>query len=169
MNHHELISRACSFLSGRGCNPIYTGNASCLEIPDAIGWTNRWDCRGSIVVECKVSVADFLRDKHKPHVKRGNGKMGDFRYFLSPLDILTAELVEKHFPDHGLLHPYGRGSKIIRVAPCRLNANKDCEVRYLKQAIVNIHGNLLARGCEFDPNELSAFRCVMASIKFPVE
>ena len=141
-------------------------NASCLEIPDAIGWSNSYRVHGSIVVECKVSVEDFLRDKRKPHVNRGNGKMGDFRYFLCPAGVLSPEMVEKHFPDHGLLYPRGQGSTIIRVAPCRLHPNKKCEVRFLKQAIVNIHANLFGRGCSFDPCELSKFNGSM-TIEFP--
>lgn len=155
MTHSDLIERAKAFLRGQGCNPVYAGNAGCAEIPDAIGWSHRWSINGSIVVECKVSVEDFLRDKRKPYIKLGNGRMGDFRYFLCPKGVLGGELVEKHFSDHGLLYPNGRGCKIVRVAPCRLHPNRKGEIRYLRQAIVHIQNNLSASGVKFDPCQLA--------------
>jgi len=40
--------------------------------------------------------------------------MGDFRFYLCEPDVISAELVEKHAPDHGLIYKAGRSMKIIR-------------------------------------------------------
>jgi hypothetical protein len=47
------------------CNPVFDNVASCAEVPDAIGWSSKYNVRGSVVVECKASRTDFYRDKTK--------------------------------------------------------------------------------------------------------
>ncbi len=71
IQHQMLCDRALRWLSGnRRCNPVFAGIASCSEVPDAIGWSSSYKHRGSIVVECKVSAADFYADKKKAFVWR---------------------------------------------------------------------------------------------------
>ncbi len=78
------------------------------ELPDAIGWKRGW----SILVECKVSRGDFLRDKHK--VARQRVGMGQSRYFMTPKGLLKPEELP---PGWGLLEVCGR---VVRcVAPAR--------------------------------------------------
>jgi len=77
MSHKELCDRAASWLRGsKRCDPVLYGIASAREIPDAIGWNSY----GSIVVECKMSVEDFLRDKAKNHAA---SRMGDARFLCA--------------------------------------------------------------------------------------
>jgi hypothetical protein len=162
MTHEQLCQKARAWLRGtKRCNPVFSNIASCVEIPDAIGWFSGYCGGGSIVVECKASVSDFYADKkkriafkHKEHnyvtpsryVHKGNEEqyeqierplMGDFRYYMSTPDVITLEMVEKNAPDHGLLHVKERQVRVIRNGPRRDVVNKNGEIRYLRFAIIN--------------------------------
>ena len=164
MTHAELCERARRWLKGsRRCHPVYSDNASCSEIPDAIGWSSHFSWCGSTVVECKVSVSDFYADKKKgiafkhssaPWTFSGrrfskqfaeeNGyeqialpRMGDYRFYMSEVGVLSVEMIEKHAPDHGLLHVVGRRIAIVRMATRRTVVNDKAEIRYLRFAIIN--------------------------------
>ena len=159
LSHAELCIRAVRWLRNtRRCNPVFSGNASCTEIPDAIGWS----AHGSIVVECKTSILDFYADEEKyirytkpewPNCRlRGNGRkkqleeagyqkvvvpnMGDYRYFLCEPGIIEQAHMEK-YPGQGLLHIVGRRIKVILGAVQRESPNLRGELRYLRFAIVN--------------------------------
>jgi hypothetical protein len=161
MDHTSLCERARRWLSGtRRCKPVFSNNASCREIPDAIGWSSS---TGSTVVECKTSVSDFYADqkKHFRWAKEGithwykmsriTAKqaseegyerfpvlmMGDFRFYLCEQGVLTPELVAEKMPDHGLGYVCGRSIRIVIPAPRRKLVDKDSEIRYLRFAIIN--------------------------------
>jgi hypothetical protein len=51
---------------------------STAEIPDAIGWNTH----GSVVVECKTSRADFMRDRDKRVLWRRPGETWAGKYSL---------------------------------------------------------------------------------------
>ena len=158
MTHDQLCVRALRWLRNtKRCNPTFSCNASCPEIPDAIGWS----AHGSIVVECKTSILDFYADGEK-YIRytrpgwhsqiRGNGRkrqikeagyqkivipsMGDYRYFLCEPGIIELSHMDK-YPDHGLLHVVGRQVKVILEAKERESPNLRGELRYLRFAIVN--------------------------------
>ena len=175
MTHDDLCARAVRWLRGTmHCNPVFSRNASCGEVPDAIGWTSRYSSHGSIVVECKTSHSDFLADKKKAvhykhpehnyswysgrrmarkvaqregYIEVAVPRMGDFRYFMcvSPTfgtrwvgdAIITAEDIQKHAPDHGLLYVEGRRIRVIVPAPRREKPDYPSEIRYLRFAIIN--------------------------------
>lgn len=151
MKHEDLCKRAAAWLRGsERCDPVLYGIASTAEIPDAIGWCSS----GSIVVECKVSREDFMRDKAKNHAAN---RMGDKRYFMVPAGLVSLECVEKHFPDHGLLEINGRRVMTTRFAPMRPEANLRREVRYLRFALIHARSNLLKVGCSVDMAALCQF------------
>lgn len=77
------------------------------ESPDAIGWKNHgW----SILVECKVSRADFLADLKKPHRVNPDGGMGQTRYFLTPPGLLKVDELPATW---GLLEVRGRFVRVV--------------------------------------------------------
>lgn len=139
--HNELCLRAVQWLRGtRRCNPVYSLNASCAEIPDAIGWSSTYGWRGSTVIECKTSIADFYADQRKRFrwgLKTEVSRMGDYRFYLCEPGIITPELVANKAPDHGLIYRYGHAMKIVIPAPRRETVDKDSEIRYLRFAIIN--------------------------------
>jgi hypothetical protein len=57
------------------------------EMPDAIGWKKK--CH-SVLVECKVSRADFLADRGKPWRTAPETGVGAERYFLAPRGLIEA-------------------------------------------------------------------------------
>lgn len=102
-SHSQLCKLALNWLKrpqsrgGHGCkvaiDECRTGWGG--EIPDALGY--RYDgsyLDGTVLVECKVSRADFLADKGKPH--RQAGGVGNWRYFMAPEGIISVhELPDK--------------------------------------------------------------------------
>lgn len=75
---------------GPGCNVALsecTGSYS-GEIPDAIGFRSVGDEQFSVLVEVKVSRADFLADARKPHRAGDTLGMGAFRYYMAPVGII---------------------------------------------------------------------------------
>jgi hypothetical protein len=84
LSHAELVEVAAKWLKRQGCNVVLTerfaGNDHRGECPDAIGWF----CSdfSSVVVECKVSLSDFIADASKPW--RTGPAMGFERWFLVP-------------------------------------------------------------------------------------
>ena len=86
MTHEKLVSFAVRWLRGYGCGVVLS-EQSCAsgEIPDAIGWKRA--CH-SVVVECKVSRADFLADREKPFRRKQEGGMGCERFYLAPAEMI---------------------------------------------------------------------------------
>lgn len=80
------------------------------EMPDAIGWKRA--CH-SVLLECKLSRADFLADREKPFRQKSHLGMGCERYYLAPLGLLRPE----ELPDGwGLLEYRNREIAIVQPA-----------------------------------------------------
>src|SRR2546430_10016870 len=63
MTHAQLVQKAVEWLRAYRCGVVLSEQA-CIsgEMPDAIGWKR--SCH-SVLVECKISRADFLADRGK--------------------------------------------------------------------------------------------------------
>jgi hypothetical protein len=72
------------------------------EMPDAIGWKKA--CH-SVLVECKVSRADFLADREKPFRQKPEAGVGCERYYLAPKGLIRLEELRSGW---GLLEVCGR-------------------------------------------------------------
>jgi len=119
MTHSELCKMAVSWLkraSSRGGHGCKVAIDECRtgwdgEVPDALGFTATGNplVDGTVLVECKVSRADFLIDRKKPH--RIGGGVGNWRYFMAPEGLIRLdELPEKW----GLVEVNGRGHMKVR-------------------------------------------------------
>lgn len=109
MTHHKLVERAVAWLRGYGCGVVLS-EQSCAsgETPDAIGWKR--GCH-SVVVECKISRADFLADKEKPfRLKSGKG-MGCERFYLAPAGLIGEDELPVGW---GLVELRGREVEVVR-------------------------------------------------------
>lgn len=119
MTHSDMCKLAVAWLKrpysrgGHGCkvaiDECITGWSG--EIPDAIGYcsTGQPLRDGTVLVECKVSRADFLADRSKPH--RQSGGVGNWRYFMAPEGIIATE----ELPDRwGLVEVNARGHLKVR-------------------------------------------------------
>jgi hypothetical protein len=104
MTHSRLVARATAWLRRNGFRvalpELYT--AATGEIPDAWGLASGGT---SCLIECKVSRADFLRDKEKYFRRRPEAGMGNLRYYMAPAGLI--KLID--LPEGwGLLAVHGR-------------------------------------------------------------
>src|ERR1700683_5522569 len=80
MRHAQLVARAADWLRSRyGCG-IVLSEQYCAsgEVPDVIGW--KASCQ-SVLVECKVSRADFLADAGKSFRVKPEEGLGSRRLY----------------------------------------------------------------------------------------
>jgi hypothetical protein len=111
MTHAQLVQKAVVWLRSYRCGVILSEQA-CLsgEMPDAIGWKRA--CH-SVLVECKISRADFLADCDKPFRKKQEIGLGCERFYLTqPAMIRTEELPT----GWGLLECHNRKIKLLQPA-----------------------------------------------------
>ena len=104
MTHAQLVRLAEQWLRKRYRCGIVLSEQSCAsgETPDVIGW--KGSCR-SIVIECKISRADFFADREKPFRKRPEAGMGCERFYLGPQGMIKADELPAGW---GLLECKGR-------------------------------------------------------------
>lgn len=102
LTHNELVERAVKWLRDYGCG-IVLSEQYCAsgEVPDAIGW--KGFCR-SVLVECKISRADFLADAGKPFRVKPHEGLGCERYYLAPAGLIAPAELPPHW---GLLECTG--------------------------------------------------------------
>ncbi len=112
MTHPALVELAVRWLRTHyRCGIILSEQACCSgEVPDVIGWKGR--CR-SVLIECKVSRADFLADRGKPWRQDPAGALGCERFYLAPAGVIPASELPAGW---GLLEV--RGRKVDIAAPC---------------------------------------------------
>jgi hypothetical protein len=89
MTHAQLVERAVRWLRSYRCGVILSEQA-CVsgEMPDAIGWKRA--CH-SVLVECKISRADFLADREKPFRQKPEKGVGGERFYLMPPSLVNVE------------------------------------------------------------------------------
>jgi len=90
MTHDALLALAIHWLRSRYRCSIILSEQSCAsgEQPDVIGWKSK--CR-SVLVECKVSRADFLADRLKPFRVDPLLGMGSERFYMAPAELIRPE------------------------------------------------------------------------------
>lgn len=137
VTHGDLVERAVRWLRNRhSCAVVFAEMTTAVsETPDVIGW----HLATSHVVECKVSRADFLRDRTKIHV-RAKRSMGHFRWYLAPAGILRAEDLA---PEYGLaeVRAFGSTSRVHIVRDARPREDRDprTEIQLLVSAVQRAH------------------------------
>jgi hypothetical protein len=80
VTHQKLVQRAVAWLRSYRCGVVLS-EQGCVsgEVPDAIGWKRT---SHSVLVECKVSRADFLADHEKPFRHKPELGVGCERFYL---------------------------------------------------------------------------------------
>src|SRR5438105_2058281 len=111
MTHSQLVDLAVKWLRGYGCGVVLSEQACASgEMPDAIGWKRA--CH-SVVVECKISRADFLADRAKPFRQRPSIAVGCERFYLAPKGMIAAAELPEHW---GLLEIHNRKVSLLRAS-----------------------------------------------------
>jgi hypothetical protein len=86
VTHAQLVEKAVQWLRSYRCGVVLSEQACASgEMPDTIGWKRA--CH-SVLVECKISRADFLADREKPFRQKSHLGMGCERYYLAPAGLL---------------------------------------------------------------------------------
>jgi hypothetical protein len=98
MTHTQLVERAVRWLRSYRCGVVLSEQA-CVsgEMPDAIGWKR---ANHSVLVECKLTRADFLADRCKPFRQKPEEGVGSERFYLTPSALVRLEELP---PGWGLL------------------------------------------------------------------
>lgn len=119
LNHRDLCEIGQKFLkrsesaNGHGCHFAIIEPSCYGENPDVFGvrhGVNNYDI-GTVVLEAKVSRADFLRDKKKPHKIDPTKGMGKWRYYICPTNLIKPDDLP---PKWGLIYVSEKGTcKII--------------------------------------------------------
>ena len=118
--HAQLISRTVEWLRRHYKCGIILSEQYCAtgEVPDVIAW--KGFCK-SVLVECKVSRADFLADASKPFRVKPDEGMGCQRLYMAPAGMIRAEELPKHW---GLLELHGR-EVLMAVKPGRADLRRE--------------------------------------------
>jgi hypothetical protein len=128
MTHALLVRKAVEWLRRYRCGVVLSEQA-CIsgEMPDAIGWKR---ASHSVLVECKVSRADFLADRSKPFRQKPELGVGSERFYLVPCDLVRPDELP---PGWGLLEYHNRRIQTLR--PSKKNLRSDqgfrCEMNLL--------------------------------------
>ena len=89
MTHAQLVEKAVRWLRSYRCGVVLSEQACASgEMPDAIGWKKA--CH-SVIVECKVTRADFLVDREKPWRQKPERGVGSERFYLSLPGLIKAQ------------------------------------------------------------------------------
>lgn len=123
MTHAVLVQKAVAWLRSYRCGVVLSEQACTSgEMPDAIGWKRA--CH-SVVVECKISRADFLVDRQKPFRVKPQSGMGCERFYLAPSGMLRPDELPQGW---GLLEL--RNRKIEMLHPSEANLRTATGFRY---------------------------------------
>ena len=116
--HQEVCDLAVNWLRrapGRGgpaCNVAFSEARGGWngEIPDAFGARTVTEDESSVVLEVKVSRADFKSDVLKPHRQPGGG-MGVYRYYMCPEGMIGIDELPERW---GLIEVSAKGKLTVR-------------------------------------------------------
>ncbi len=126
MQHSTLVAMGVRWLSRRSSVVLYESAAKRTgETPDVIGWAAG---SASVLIECKVTRADFLRDAKKDARKKPRVGMGQRRYYLSPPGVIEVKDLPAKW---GLLWAEKGQVRVQREARGCPERNLLAEVRFL--------------------------------------
>lgn len=119
ISHKELVEIAYKWLLKNGyCGVVIKELVTISsEIPDVIGFGSG---NHSVLIECKSSRNDFLRDKHKLFRKTDSGA-GLYRIYCCPVGVIKPEDLPEKW---GLIHINDRKRPITIVNPLRQPINQ---------------------------------------------
>jgi len=100
LTHKDLVNKAFAWAKGK-YEVVVKERQGGWEIPDVMGM----NLRSSVMIECKVSRADYFRDRKKPS-RRSGDMPGNWRLYCVPSGMIKPE----ELPDGwGLLEVFPSG------------------------------------------------------------
>jgi hypothetical protein len=88
VQHSTLVAVGVRWLSRQCSVVLYEFATAAGENPDVIGWAAG---AGSVLIECKMSRSDFLKDAEKTVRKNQRVGMGQRRFYLCPPDLIQVK------------------------------------------------------------------------------
>src|ERR1700688_347380 len=129
MQHSTLVAVGVRWLSRQCSMVLYEFATEADENPDVIGWDPG---AGSVLIECKLSRSDFLRDATKTVRRNPRAGMGQLRYYLCHPDLIQVKDLP---PKWGLLWAI-KGQVIVkRESRGHPERNLAAEVRFLSSML----------------------------------
>ena len=117
MTHCQLVEKAVRWLRYYRCGVVLSEQACASgEMPDAIGWKRA--CH-SVLVECKVTRADFLADRAKPFRLKPEQGVGSERFYLTLCGVIKGEELPAGW---GLLEVRGRTVEMVQASSRNLRS-----------------------------------------------
>ena len=115
MTHAQLVEKAVQWLRAYRCGVVLSEQA-CVsgEMPDAIGWKRAYH---SVLVECKISRADFLADRDKPFRQKQELGLGCERFYLTPPSVASGQGTAVRLGSAGIAQAQGRSRAPLRPQP----------------------------------------------------
>ena len=129
MRHSTLVAMGVQWLSRQCSVVLYEFATPAEENPDVIGWVAG---AGSVLIECKLTRSDFLKDAGKTVRKNPRAGMGHRRYYLCPPDVIQV----KDLPAKWGLLWTSKGQIVVqREARGHPERNLTAEVRFLSSML----------------------------------
>jgi hypothetical protein len=129
MQHSTLVAMGVRWLSRKCSVVLYEFATPAEENPDVIGWIAG---AGSVLIECKLTRSDFLRDAEKTVRKNPRAGMGHRRYYLCPPDVIQVKDLPAKW---GLLWCEKGQLELKREARGYPERNLTAEVRFLSSML----------------------------------
>ena len=129
LQHSTLVAMGVRWLSRQCSVVLYEFATAADENPDVIGWAPE---TGSVLIECKLTRSDFLRDATKAVRRNPRAGMGQRRYYLSPPDVIQRKDLP---PKWGLLWATKGQVMVEREARGHPERNLGAEVRFLSSML----------------------------------
>ena len=122
--HGSLVSLGTRWLRRRCSIVFYEFATMANENPDVIGWRSGF----SILIECKATRADFLRDGKKMSRRHPQLGMGQHRYYLCPPGVIGVEDLPENW---GLLWAVNGRVQMRRIAVAQVDRDQLSEIKFL--------------------------------------
>jgi len=129
VQHSTLVATGVRWLSRKCSVVLYEFATAADENPDVIGWGAG---AGSILIECKLTRGDFLKDAAKTVRKNPRAGMGHRRYYLSPADVIYLKDLP---PKWGLLWATKGHVTVMREARGHSQRNLAAEIQFLSSML----------------------------------
>lgn len=154
LTHRQLVEIGYRWLLKNGSVGVCFKELKSMdgEIPDVIGF-NHWE---SILIECKVSRSDFLKDKKKLHRQKG---MGNWRFYMCPTGLIKVEELPSKW---GLIYVNEKGKAKLEYDCRKKQVKEECVSDWQKEQYPEGFYMRTVRADEnrFDP-DYEAERCIM--------
>lgn len=114
MTHKEMVEIGYRWMLKNARCGIGFKELTCAyngETPDVIGFSS-WG--HSVIVECKISRSDFLKDKKKPFRINPEIGMGKYRFYCCPTGLIKQEELPERW---GLIYVNDKGRATLVYNP----------------------------------------------------